>query len=41
MIATDHDEIDYPALVSGSKLVIDTRNACARAGIKANNVFKA
>ncbi len=27
IIATDHDCIDYQALVSASKLVIDTRNA--------------
>ena len=41
LIATDHDDVDYAALVAGSKLVVDTRNACARAGIKADNVFKA
>ena len=41
LIATDHDGVDYPALVAGSKLVVDTRNACARAGIKAGNVVKA
>ncbi|WID98746.1 nucleotide sugar dehydrogenase [Bosea vestrisii] len=41
LIATDHDDVDYKAIVAGSKLVVDTRNACARAGIKADNVFKA
>jgi len=41
LIATDHDDVDYHAIVAGSKLVVDTRNACARAGIKADNVFKA
>ncbi|KFC66772.1 Nucleotide sugar dehydrogenase [Bosea sp. LC85] len=41
LIATDHDDVDYGALVAGSKLVVDTRNACARAGIVATNVFKA
>ncbi|WP_280177686.1 nucleotide sugar dehydrogenase [Bosea sp. CS1GBMeth4] len=41
LIATDHDDVDYRALVAGSRLVVDTRNACARAGIKADNVFKA
>lgn len=41
LIATDHDDVDYGALVANSKLVVDTRNACARAGIVANNVFKA
>lgn len=41
LIATDHDDVDYKAIVAGSKLVVDTRNACSRAGIKADNVFKA
>ncbi len=41
LIATDHDDVDYKSLVAGSKLVVDTRNACARAGITADNVFKA
>lgn len=41
LIATDHDDIDYKALVAHSKLVVDTRNACTRAGIVAANVFKA
>jgi UDP-N-acetyl-D-glucosamine dehydrogenase len=41
LIATDHDDVDYKAIVGGSKLVVDTRNACARAGITADNVFKA
>ena len=41
LIATDHDDIDYQAIVGSAKLVIDTRNACARAGIRADNVFKA
>ncbi|MGL5113907.1 MAG: nucleotide sugar dehydrogenase, partial [Beijerinckiaceae bacterium] len=41
LIATDHDGIDYAALVSWSKLVIDTRNAVARHGIAADHVIKA
>jgi len=41
LIATDHDDVDYGAIAAGSKLVVDTRNACARAGVKADNVFKA
>ncbi|SEL92061.1 UDP-N-acetyl-D-glucosamine dehydrogenase [Bosea lupini] len=41
LIATDHDDVDYAAIVAGSKLVIDTRNVCTRAGIEADNVFKA
>jgi UDP-N-acetyl-D-glucosamine dehydrogenase len=41
LIATDHDGIDYPVLVANAKLVIDTRNVCERAGIRAVNVVKA
>ena len=41
LIATDHDAIDYKALVGAAKLVIDTRNACARAGAVGANVVKA
>jgi UDP-N-acetyl-D-glucosamine dehydrogenase len=41
LIATDHDAVDYKALVSAAKLVVDTRNACARAGAANSNVIKA
>ena len=41
LIATDHDDVDYAALCASSKLVIDTRNACARAGIVSKNIVKA
>lgn len=41
LIATDHDCIDYQALVEHSKLVIDTRNACCRFGIVSDKVAKA
>jgi UDP-N-acetyl-D-glucosamine dehydrogenase len=41
LIATDHDDVDYAALCKAAKLVIDTRNACARAGITADHVVKA
>lgn len=41
LIATDHDELDYTSVVQNSKLVIDTRNVCARKGAMADNVFKA
>ncbi len=41
-IATDHDSIDYAALVAHCRLVVDTCNACERAGIRgAANVVKA
>jgi UDP-N-acetyl-D-glucosamine dehydrogenase len=41
LISTDHDSIDYAALARAAKLVVDTRNACGRAGVKAKNVVKA
>lgn len=41
LIATDHDEVDYRSIAANSKLVVDTRNACARNGVTADNVFKA
>lgn len=40
LIATDHDDLDYRALVAAAKLVVDTRNACARAGAFGQNVVK-
>jgi UDP-N-acetyl-D-glucosamine dehydrogenase len=41
LIATDHDNIDYRTLVEQAALVIDTRNACARAGMTSPKVVKA
>jgi UDP-N-acetyl-D-glucosamine dehydrogenase len=41
LIATDHDDVDYVELSRMAKLVIDTRNACARAGVKSDNTVKA
>jgi UDP-N-acetyl-D-glucosamine dehydrogenase len=33
LIVTDHDAVDYAAVLRNSALVVDTRNACRRAGI--------
>lgn len=41
LVATDHDVVDYRALVAHSKLVIDTRNACGRLGLTGDNIVKA
>ncbi|MBV9828618.1 MAG: nucleotide sugar dehydrogenase [Alphaproteobacteria bacterium] len=41
IICTDHDEVDYRLLVEHCRLVIDTRNVCARRGLLAVNVVKA
>ena len=41
LICTDHDGVDYRALVQHCPLVVDTRNACTRAGIAAGTVVRA
>jgi UDP-N-acetyl-D-glucosamine dehydrogenase len=41
IVCTDHDSIDYRRLVDWSRLVVDTRNACARHGIAVEHVVKA
>ena len=41
LIATDHDEVDYAALVEHARLVVDTRNACAKAGLSGPTIVKA
>src|SRR5262249_18587587 len=41
LIVTDHDDVDYEAICIGARLVIDTRDACARAGVVSDKVVKA
>jgi UDP-N-acetyl-D-glucosamine dehydrogenase len=41
IICTDHDRVDYGALASWSRLVIDTRNAFAQRGLQGKNIVKA
>jgi UDP-N-acetyl-D-glucosamine dehydrogenase len=41
LIATDHDGVDYAGLAKHARLIVDTRNACARAGVRSDNVVKA
>jgi UDP-N-acetyl-D-glucosamine dehydrogenase len=41
LIATDHDNVDYKHLVEHAKVVVDTRNACARAGLASDRIIKA
>src|SRR5262249_19147913 len=41
IICTDHDDVDYRRLVGWSRLVIDTRNVCAKHGLSGGNVVKA
>jgi len=41
IICTDHDAIDYRLLVESCRLIIDTRNICARLGLAGDHVIKA
>src|ERR1700691_5948477 len=41
LICTDHDGIDYRLIAAASPLVVDTRHACARAGLHGANIIKA
>ena len=41
LIATDHDAVDYVGLAENAPLIIDTRNACARAGADLSRVVLA
>jgi len=41
LIATDHDGIDYAELAKTARLIVDTRNACRRAGVVAANIVSA
>ena len=41
LIVTDHDGVDYAALANSSPLVVDTRNACRKAGVESANVVLA
>jgi UDP-N-acetyl-D-glucosamine dehydrogenase len=41
LIVTDHDTVDYAALAAHAPFVVDTRNACRKAGVTAGRVFHA
>ncbi len=41
LIVTDHDGIDYAELARHASLIVDTRNACRRAGITSDNIIPA
>ncbi|MGQ9649740.1 MAG: nucleotide sugar dehydrogenase [Phycisphaerae bacterium] len=40
VISTDHDCYDYDMIVRNAKVVVDTRNACARVKGRKKNVYK-
>ena len=41
LIVTDHDCVDYRALADNTALIVDTRNACRRAGVDEPHVVLA
>lgn len=41
LIITDHDAVDYAKLVEHAALVVDTRNACRKAGVWSDNIVLA
>ncbi|MGY4513595.1 nucleotide sugar dehydrogenase [Bradyrhizobium sp. WSM1417] len=41
LIATDHDDVDYAALVKWARLVVDTRNACGKRGLIGTHIVSA
>ncbi|HEX3883606.1 MAG TPA: nucleotide sugar dehydrogenase [Stellaceae bacterium] len=41
IICTDHDNVDYALVVENCRLVVDTRNACAKHGVTGGNIVKA
>lgn len=40
LIVTDHEAVDYGRVVTHARLVVDTRNACARAGLVGDKIVK-
>ena len=41
VLSTDHSEYDYQFIADNSKLIIDSRNAFGKHGIKREHIFKA
>jgi UDP-N-acetyl-D-glucosamine dehydrogenase len=41
VLSTDHSIFDYKFIAQNSKIIVDSRNAFARKGIKSKNIFKA
>lgn len=40
VLSTDHSDYDYQFIADNSKLILDTRNAFEKAGVKANHIKK-
>ncbi len=41
LLSTDHDDYDYKFIYDNAKLIVDTRNAFGKQGIKGEKLFKA
>jgi len=41
LIVTDHDGVDYDAILDHAKLVVDTRNVCRKTGRSPSNLVLA
>lgn len=41
VITTDHDNVDWGTIARHGRLIIDTRNVCARSGLTGENIVKA
>ena len=41
LLSTDHSDYNYKFISSVSKLILDTRNAFEKSGVKSNKLFKA
>ena len=41
LIVTDHDGVDYAGLCAAMPLVVDTRDACGRRGLRGVGIVKA
>ena len=40
LVATDHDDIDYPLIAAHARLIVDTRNVFARLGLSTGHIVK-
>ncbi len=40
LLSTDHSNYNYKFIASNAKLIVDTRNAFEKAGVKSEKVFK-
>lgn len=41
LLSTDHTDYNYKFIAASSKVILDTRNAFERAGVKSEKLFKA